>query len=476
MQTSILEDAKLDLRAPVFPKLRRNAWATWLRIGTLIAGDLILLSLAWQIAGIYGSSINSFWNNYSLSFLIVLGLEISFFVSQGLYKSGYKRCDYFGVFKAITFAHIFLLVIAFLAPSSEFVSRSTYLLSWVLSIALACTGRFSIEWMLTQLRQRGAVRQNTILICPQKDTEKAYKLLENQNCYKSIKVVDASSLPLDKSNVKVLIEAIRYLGVSEVYVCSWSSIKDRMILYWSLRNAGISLRILTLDLEVFYRKSSILMVGGIPTIQFSPPLVAGIDFWVKRSFDFVVSSFLIILLAPLLLGLAILIKLDSPGPFFYKQERVGLHGNLFKVLKFRTMVIDADHLQKELEAQNEMKDGVLFKMKDDPRITRVGKFLRRTSLDELPQLFNILFGQMSLVGPRPLPIRDVQKFSKHHFIRHEVMPGITGLWQVSGRSNITDFEQVVRLDSFYIENWSLWLDIQILVRTALVLLKRQGAY
>lgn len=476
MQTSILEDAKLDLRAPGFPKLRRNTWATWLRIGTLILGDLILLSLAWVIAGNYGTPLNSFWDNHPLSLLSVLGLEISFITSQGLYKSGDKRRDYFGLFKAITFAHFFLLLIAFLAPSSGFFSRSTYLLSWVLSIALACTGRFSLDGILTQLRQRGAVRHNTILICPQKDIEKAYKLLESQNCYKSIKVVDVSSLPLDKSNVKVLIEAIRYLGVSEVFVCSWSSIKDRMILYWTLRNAGISLRILSLDLEAFYRKSSILMLGGIPTIQFSPPLVAGLDFWVKRIFDIVVSTFLIILLSPLLLGLAILIKLDSPGPFFYKQERVGLHGNLFKVLKFRTMVIDADKLQKELEAQNEMKDGVLFKMKDDPRITRVGKFLRRTSLDELPQLFNILFGQMSLVGPRPLPIRDVQKFSEHHFIRHEVMPGITGLWQVSGRSNITDFEQVVRLDSFYIENWSLWLDIQILGRTALVLLKRQGAY
>lgn len=476
MQTSILEDATLDLRAPGVPKLRRNTWATWLRIGTLVSGDVILLSLAWEIARIYGTSLNSFWDNHSLSFLIVLGLEISFIISQGLYKSGYKRCDYFGLVKAVTFAHIILLLIAFLAPSTEFVSRSTYVLSWALSIALTCTGRFLIDWILTQLRQRGAVRQNTILICPEKDREKAYKLLESQNCYKSIKVVDTSSLVLDKANVKVLIEAIRYLGVSEVFVCSWSSIKDRMMLYWSMRNAGISLRILSIDLEAFYRKSSILMLEGVPTIQFTPPLVAGLDFWVKRSFDFVVSAFLIILLAPVLLGLAILIKLDSPGPFFYKQERVGLHGNLFKVLKFRTMVIDADKLQKELEAQNEMKDGVLFKMKDDPRITRVGKFLRRTSLDELPQLFNILFGQMSLVGPRPLPVRDVQKFSEHHFIRHEVMPGITGLWQVSGRSNITNFEQVVRLDSFYIENWSLWLDIQILGRTALVLLKRQGAY
>jgi lipopolysaccharide/colanic/teichoic acid biosynthesis glycosyltransferase len=140
------------------------------------------------------------------------------------------------------------------------------------------------------------------------------------------------------------------------------------------------------------------------------------------------------------------------------------------------MYINADKLQKELEARNEMQDGVLFKMKDDPRITKVGKFLRRSSLDELPQFFNVLLGEMSLVGPRPLPIRDVQKFSEHHFIRQEVLPGITGLWQVSGRSNITSFEEVVRLDTFYIENWSIWLDLQILLRTAIVLLQKQGAY
>jgi lipopolysaccharide/colanic/teichoic acid biosynthesis glycosyltransferase len=140
------------------------------------------------------------------------------------------------------------------------------------------------------------------------------------------------------------------------------------------------------------------------------------------------------------------------------------------------MYTNADKLQKELEARNEMKDGVLFKMKNDPRITRIGKYLRRYSLDELPQLFNVLIGEMSLVGPRPLPVRDVQKFSEHHFIRHEVLPGITGLWQVSGRSNITDFEDVLRLDAFYMENWSLGLDLQIILRTFIVILQKKGAY
>ena len=140
------------------------------------------------------------------------------------------------------------------------------------------------------------------------------------------------------------------------------------------------------------------------------------------------------------------------------------------------MVANADKLQAKLEANNEIKDGVLFKMKDDPRITRVGRILRRYSLDELPQLFNILLGEMSLVGPRPLPTRDVERFTNRHFIRQEVLPGITGLWQVSGRSTIDNFEDVVNLDMAYITNWSLWLDLKIILKTVKVVLTKDGAY
>ena len=140
------------------------------------------------------------------------------------------------------------------------------------------------------------------------------------------------------------------------------------------------------------------------------------------------------------------------------------------------MVPNADKFQKELEAKNESKDGILFKIKDDPRITRVGKFLRQYSLDELPQLFNVINGDMSLVGPRPLPLRDVEKFAQHHYIRQEVLPGITGLWQISGRSEIMDFEEAYKLDLEYITNWSLWLDLRILFVTVSVVLQKSGAY
>ncbi|HEY9693945.1 MAG TPA: exopolysaccharide biosynthesis polyprenyl glycosylphosphotransferase [Oculatellaceae cyanobacterium] len=196
----------------------------------------------------------------------------------------------------------------------------------------------------------------------------------------------------------------------------------------------------------------------------------------KRICDICFAALLIILTAPLFLCIALLIKLDSPGAVFYKQERMGLHNKIFTIWKFRTMVVDADERHKELEQLNEMKDGVLFKLKDDPRITRVGKFLRSSSLDELPQLFNVLLGDMSLVGPRPFALRDIEKISKRHYIRHAVLPGITGFWQVSGRSNITDFEQVVRLDTYYIENWSILLDLKILLKTIVVVLKKTGAY
>jgi exopolysaccharide biosynthesis polyprenyl glycosylphosphotransferase len=184
----------------------------------------------------------------------------------------------------------------------------------------------------------------------------------------------------------------------------------------------------------------------------------------------------LILLSPLLLGISSLVWCSSPGPVFYRQQRIGLHGKPFKMWKFRTMVMNADKLQVSLEAQNESTDGVLFKIKNDPRIIPIGHFLRRSSIDELPQLFNVLWGEMSLVGPRPLPVRDVERFEPWHHIRHQVLPGITGLWQISGRSDLADFDDAARLDLYYIDNWSLNLDLDILVETVRIVLFGKGAY
>lgn len=219
-------------------------------------------------------------------------------------------------------------------------------------------------------------------------------------------------------------------------------------------------------------------VSGFPLIHVETPTYAGQKLLAKRAFDIVVSTLILILLSPLLLVLAVLTRLSSPGPVLFRQPRIGLNGASFDMLKFRSMVVDAEErlaaFQQEAEARG-AGNQVLFKMKDDPRVTSLGKVLRRYSLDELPQLVNVLRGDMSLVGPRPPLAREVEQYEVHVHRRFLVKPGITGLWQTSGRSDLS-WEDSVRLDLFYVENWSMAADVIILWRTARAVLQGSGAY
>lgn len=194
----------------------------------------------------------------------------------------------------------------------------------------------------------------------------------------------------------------------------------------------------------------------------------------KRIFDFIGALAGLIVSAPVILITAIPLLIESPGPLFFKQQRVGKNGRLFNIYKLRSMYVDAEERKKELMKDNKM-DGLMFKMDDDPRITKVGKFIRKTSIDELPQFWNVLKGDMSLVGTRPPTIDEFEQYENHHKRRLSMRPGITGMWQVSGRSDITDFEEVVKLDCQYIDNWSAWLDIKILFKTVKVVLTHDGA-
>jgi len=468
--------SELDLRAPLLAQLRKGIAVRWLRIITLILLDTAALYVAWQIAGTYVASVNSLENlQYERLLLPIVVIEIGLIATLGFYTSGQKRCDYFNLIKTLAFSQ-FLLFVAFSSQLTNFILLSAFIPSLLLSISLTCLARFGVDTAIKYIRNQGLVCYPTFLICRPEDKEKAIDILGIEKCYNLLGWANVNLLAAERDNLDTTLEDIYRLGIAEVFVCSWSTINRRMLLYWKLRNAGITLHILPVDLEIIDRKSELRMLCGLPAFKFSPPLITGSDFWMKRCFDFCFATSFVIVAAPLYLFIALSIKLDSPGSIFYKQTRIGLHGKPFEVWKFRTMVANADQLQKDLEASNEMKDGVLFKMKNDPRITPIGKFLRRYSLDELPQLFNVILGEMSLVGPRPLPIRDVEKFSQQHFIRHEVLPGVTGLWQVSGRSNITNFEEVVGLDVSYIKSWSLWLDLQILLQTVAVVLGRKGAY
>jgi exopolysaccharide biosynthesis polyprenyl glycosylphosphotransferase len=197
--------------------------------------------------------------------------------------------------------------------------------------------------------------------------------------------------------------------------------------------------------------------------------------WLKRAFDVVISVIVLILISPLLLSVALLIYLDSPGPILFRQQRVGKKGRLFTFWKFRSMVVDAEQHRLALITSNEVPDGVLFKLKQDPRVTRVGKWIRRFSIDELPQLWNVLKGDMSLVGPRPALPEEVTQYTLYQYQRLAVTPGITCLWQISGRSNL-GFLQQVELDLQYIVIQSFWYDLLILLKTIPAVLKGWGAY
>jgi exopolysaccharide biosynthesis polyprenyl glycosylphosphotransferase len=237
---------------------------------------------------------------------------------------------------------------------------------------------------------------------------------------------------------------------------------------------AVKVRIAPRTPELLVERGEYVPGQGVPLFELRPPILAGTDWFTKRAFDLVVGALIVVAGLPMWLLIALAIKLSSSGPVFYADDRVGLGERGFRMLKFRTMVVGADRQKPALEDANEA-GAVLFKIRDDPRVTSIGRILRRFSVDEIPNVINVLRGEMSLVGPRPLPVRDYRLLESWHRRRSNILPGMTGLWQVAGRSDLT-FDDLVRLDFYYLENWSIWLDVTILFKTPFVVLARRGAY
>ena len=281
------------------------------------------------------------------------------------------------------------------------------------------------------------------------------------------------------ANVKILGKLPDFSGVAkkefihQVYVTIHN---DSMIFSKILeeaRDLGIAVRVVPQGYELMQSEFNKYNIGIIPVLEYCD--VRNLHrHQGKRLFDIVVGMLLLAVTSPLFVVLAVMVKLDSPGPVFYLSRRYGRRGELFNMYKFRSMVENADDLIKELRKHNEVS-GPIFKMKRDPRVTRMGTFLRKYSLDELPQIINVIRGDMSLVGPRPLPIEQVEREDFRQLKRLDVRPGITGLWQIRGRSDVS-FQRLVRWDIWYINNWSFWLDLHILWQTIPVVLKGRGAY
>ena len=288
-------------------------------------------------------------------------------------------------------------------------------------------------------------------------------------------VADLNSLP----------EAIRETGANEVIITDPTLSGDMLfeVMMRVGRRRGVEFRIAPSLFNCLPRKTEVDQIGVLPVITlFREPLGQGASL-LKRACDVLAAAAALVLLSPLWVLMALLIKLDSKGPVLYRQERVGMDGRIFLFLKFRTMRTGADdrehreYQRRYIEGQPETNLGdsqrPVYKLHDDPRVTRTGRWLRRTSLDELPQLLNVLRGDMSLVGPRPPIPYEVEAYALWHRKRLDMKPGMTGLWQVSGRNRLS-FDEMVRLDLFYIENWSLWLDLKIMLRTLPVLLRGEA--
>ncbi len=272
-----------------------------------------------------------------------------------------------------------------------------------------------------------------------------------------------------------VLSLVREVGADTIAVCGSASNEPGELrrLAWQLEGTGVDLVVAPQLTDIAGPRVHIRPIEGLPLLHVEEPTLSGPGWLIKNLLDRVVAAIGLLLISPILGIIALGIRLSDPGPVFFRQTRVGHDGQTFRVWKFRTMYIDAEERKATLEELNE-SDGMLFKMKHDPRIFAFGQKLRATSLDELPQLINVLKGEMSLVGPRPLPADDGDYLGD---VRRRLLvrPGITGLWQVSGRSDLS-WDEAVRLDLYYVDNWSLTYDLSILWRTIFVVLRRKGAY
>ncbi len=377
-------------------------------------------------------------------------------------------------------------IVAFLAFATKTdVSRLSVGVALVSALAYILALRQAARWILHLLRNRGRASHRVLLVGTLPETIEVHAAITRNGSAGLVSVgihaiegYPASSgqrAPLPVYAGRDVLSLVREVGADTVAVCGSAGAERGELrrLAWSLEGSGVDLVVAPQLTDIAGPRVHVRPVEGLPLLYVEEPTMSGIAWLVKNVTDRLAAAIGLALLTPLFLVVAAAIRLSDPGPVFFRQSRVGREGRTFRVWKFRTMYVDAEDRLATLVDQNE-SDGLLFKIRNDPRVFPVGRFLRASSLDELPQLINVLLGEMSLVGPRPLPAEDGD-FLGDVRRRLLVRPGITGLWQVSGRSDLS-WEDAVRLDLYYVDNWSLILDLHTLWRTAGAVLRRKGAY
>lgn len=366
-----------------------------------------------------------------------------------------------------------IIVVAFFFNFQLFSSRLIILTGWLLSIIIISIERLIIHYVKKIFYKRGIGVRQVVVIGINKNAQDIIQVLKDNPSF-GFRVID-NFVNFDEGAKNQLSEIVKETEVDDMILADSSLTEEQ-------KNSLVNFCI---EYQLNYKYAASLLetklinfdlstIAGVPLIEVKQTRLDGWGRILKRVFDLVISLFLFVILLPLLLIIGLLIILTSKGPMIVKLERVGYGGQEFNVFKFRSMIKGAHQLKPVLMANNERADGPLFKMGGDPRITKFGKFLRKWSLDELPQLVNVIFGQMSLVGPRPHEPEEVAKYQTFQKKLLAIKPGITGMAQVSGRSDLF-WEEEVRLDTYYVENWSLGLDIQILLKTPWAVLGRRRA-
>jgi exopolysaccharide biosynthesis polyprenyl glycosylphosphotransferase len=361
-------------------------------------------------------------------------------------------------------------------------SREWLAVSWALALITALASRRVWHYWIGRARTKGRLSFSTLIVGTNEEAAHLASVMRRPAFgFKAIGMVTTSSLSAPASQLPImgsvgdLRELIRETGAECVFVASSAMSPEEMgHVAKAVRLEGVEVRITATMPEVLASRLTVQPLGGLTALSLRPVRLTGTQVLAKRMFDLSVAGIGTLLLSPVFIGVAVAIKVSSSGPVFFRQRRVGHRGRPFTILKFRTMQVGADQMIDELREQHGVEN-LMFKLKDDPRVTAVGRFLRKVSLDELPQLINVIRGDMSLVGPRPPLPEEVTRYEDWQFDRLEVPPGITGLWQVSGRSELS-FDDCVRLDLFYIENWSIAYDLYIVAKTLPALLSSRGAY
>jgi exopolysaccharide biosynthesis polyprenyl glycosylphosphotransferase len=473
-----------DVRARKPLLLRLETGRKLLRGATLISLDVIGVFLAiWTALELKAAVRDK--SDLSLSFHQAVDVAplaclvtILLFARSGLYGDRAVRPGFARVVASL-FQVMLVSLIYGIAEGQHFSSYYIFYGSLFFALIYVSALRWAFEEASGAMLRAAGYRRRAVLVGSGPHIQEVAAALRNGK-HPEVEAVGFVSLtPLPENGLTDLgpLDRIeRYFGsIDEVLIADPDFPQSEAVeLVDRCHRHGVRVRVAPSTMEILMDRVEFVPGQTLPLFELKPPVFEGIDWLLKRTFDIVGAVILFLLFSPVMLLIALAIKVTSRGPVIYRSMRPGIGGAPFPCLKFRTMYLNAEDRQADLEGRNE-KSGAIFKIKRDPRVTPVGAFLRRWSLDELPQLFNVIRGEMSLVGPRPLPQRDYDRLDDWHRKRYLVLPGITGLWQVSGRSEL-DFDELVRLDFLYLENWSVFLDLTIMLKTIPAVVRAQGAW